>query len=190
MPYRHPVAILISVLWWGAYFGCLGAGLGALLGLFADRARPTGRHALPRGSSRSTSLSRTRASLFFPASYLVVAGVGFILFPEFNLRLLFSTGHYERIFVELCGLFLLGLAALVIQTIRFRLAAIYPTLIGVRVFFCVGYMVLYGKTRDPLFLSLLAIVGSGLLASTICLARDRRDLIALAGEIGKPPGER
>jgi hypothetical protein len=97
--------------------------------------------------------------------YLVVAGVGFIVFPTLTLRLLFSTGDYERIFIELCGLFLLGLAVLVIRTIHLRLAAIYPTLIGVRVFFCIGYIMLYGQTRDPFFLSLLAIVGSGLLAS-------------------------
>jgi hypothetical protein len=107
--------------------------------------------------------------------YLVVAGVGFIRFPTFMLRLLFSTGHYEPVFIELCGVFLLGLAVLVIQTIRFRLVPIYPTLIGVRVFFCVGYLVLYGQTRDPFFLSLLAIVGSGLLASTICFGKDRSE---------------
>jgi hypothetical protein len=113
-------------------------------------------------------------SLYYPAVYLVVAGVGFILFPALTLRLLFSTGQYEQAFVKLCGLFLLGLAALVIQTIRFRLAALYPTLIAVRVFFCVGYVALYAQTRDPFFLTLLGIVGSGLLASTICFARDRR----------------
>jgi uncharacterized membrane protein len=106
---------------------------------------------------------------------LIVAGVGFIFFPTFTLRLLFSTGHYEHVFIELCGLILLGLAVLVIQTIRLRLVAIYPTLIGVRVFFCVGYMLLYGQTRDPLFLSLFAIVGLGLLASMICFAKDRSE---------------
>jgi hypothetical protein len=111
----------------------------------------------------------------------VVAGVGFIIFPALILRLLFSTGHYEPVFIELCGLFLLGLAVLVIQTIRFRLIAIYPTLIGVRVFFCVGYIVLYWQTHDPFFLSLLAIVGSGLLASTICFAKDRSDRPAAGG---------
>jgi hypothetical protein len=107
--------------------------------------------------------------------YLVVAGVNFTLFPTFALSLLFATGQYDRVFVQLCGLFLLGLAALVIQTIRFRHQAIYPTLIGVRVFFCVGYVLLYAQTRDPLFLSLLAVVGSGLLVSSICLARDRAE---------------
>src|SRR5262245_32263025 len=37
MPYRHPVAVTISVLWWGLYLGCLGASIGALLGLWAEQ---------------------------------------------------------------------------------------------------------------------------------------------------------
>ena len=31
MPYHHPVARVISVLWWGIYWGGFGAGMGALL---------------------------------------------------------------------------------------------------------------------------------------------------------------
>jgi hypothetical protein len=38
MPYRHPVAVTISTLWWGIYLGCLGAGVGVLLGLWEARA--------------------------------------------------------------------------------------------------------------------------------------------------------
>jgi hypothetical protein len=34
MPYTHPVAIAISMIWWGIYIGCFGASLGALFGLF------------------------------------------------------------------------------------------------------------------------------------------------------------
>jgi hypothetical protein len=37
MPYRHPVAVAISVLWWGIYLGFFGASVGALLGWWADR---------------------------------------------------------------------------------------------------------------------------------------------------------
>jgi len=36
LPYHHPVAVTISVLWWGIYFGCFGASIGALLGLWAE----------------------------------------------------------------------------------------------------------------------------------------------------------
>jgi hypothetical protein len=38
MPYRHPVAVTISALWWGTYFGCFGAWSGALAGALAERA--------------------------------------------------------------------------------------------------------------------------------------------------------
>jgi hypothetical protein len=41
MPYRHPVSVTISILWWGIYLGCLGASIGAaiggLFGLWWDR---------------------------------------------------------------------------------------------------------------------------------------------------------
>jgi autotransporter-associated beta strand protein len=38
MPYHHPVAGAISVLWWGIYCGCFGASIGALIGLFTGGA--------------------------------------------------------------------------------------------------------------------------------------------------------
>jgi hypothetical protein len=40
MPYHHPVAVALSVLWWGLYFGCFGASVGALVGVLTDRAPP------------------------------------------------------------------------------------------------------------------------------------------------------
>jgi hypothetical protein len=36
MPYSNSVAVTISVFWWGFYFGCFGASVGALLGLWAE----------------------------------------------------------------------------------------------------------------------------------------------------------
>jgi hypothetical protein len=39
LSYHHPVARIISVVWWGIYFGCLGASLGALPSLFLDEIR-------------------------------------------------------------------------------------------------------------------------------------------------------
>jgi hypothetical protein len=40
MSYHHPVAVMMSVVWWGIYLGCLGASLGAGIGgLFPRNAR-------------------------------------------------------------------------------------------------------------------------------------------------------
>ena len=37
MHHRHPVGVMAGALWWGIYFGCLGASIGAVLGSCADR---------------------------------------------------------------------------------------------------------------------------------------------------------
>jgi hypothetical protein len=42
MPYTHPVAIAISMIWWGIYAGCFGPSLGALLGLLMYCGPPSG----------------------------------------------------------------------------------------------------------------------------------------------------
>jgi formyltetrahydrofolate deformylase len=39
MPYRHPVGVAISVIWWGFYCGCFGASVGALIGKLTGCAR-------------------------------------------------------------------------------------------------------------------------------------------------------
>ena len=38
MAYHHPVAVVISTLWWGIYLGCFGGSIGALIALFTERA--------------------------------------------------------------------------------------------------------------------------------------------------------
>jgi hypothetical protein len=38
MPYHHPVAVAISVVWWGLFWGGFGTWLGALAGMLAERA--------------------------------------------------------------------------------------------------------------------------------------------------------
>jgi len=118
---------------------------------------------------------RMRLSLFYVASYLVTSGLGMTFAPDLTLRLLFSTGTYETTFVQMCGLFVIGLAVFVIETIRRRIHGLYPAIIGVRVVFCIGYVVLYLRTRDPFFLAVLGTVGFGLVLSTVCIALDRRD---------------
>jgi hypothetical protein len=37
-PYHHPVAVTISALWWGIYFGAFGGSVGALIGLLTESA--------------------------------------------------------------------------------------------------------------------------------------------------------
>jgi hypothetical protein len=58
MPYHHPVAVVISALWWGVYLGCFGGSVGGLIAWFTERAaaapsRESGGAAAPPGGADS-----------------------------------------------------------------------------------------------------------------------------------------
>jgi hypothetical protein len=39
MPYRHPVAVTMSILWWGILLGSFGASIDALFGVWNNRTK-------------------------------------------------------------------------------------------------------------------------------------------------------
>ena len=59
MPYSHPVARTLSVLWWGVFLGCLGGSVGALACVLAERA-PAGRSGSLGGANRARTALRER----------------------------------------------------------------------------------------------------------------------------------
>jgi hypothetical protein len=119
-------------------------------------------------------MRRTNRSLIYVAVYLLGAGSFLVLAPRLAMQFLFSTGNYGEILPRLVGLLLIGLGMFVVQIIRHRVAALYTTTLAVRLVFCVGFIALYARSRDPLFLVLLAVVGLGFLATSVCYILDRR----------------
>ena len=120
-------------------------------------------------------MRRTNLSLIYVATYLLASGVFLLVAPRLALQLLLSTGDYGEILPRLAGLLLLGLGILVAQIIRHRTSALYATTLAVRAVFCAGFVVLYGLSRDPLFLVLLLVVGLGVVATSISYVLDRRE---------------
>ena len=123
-------------------------------------------------------MHRTNRSLVYVATYLLASGLFLVVAPRLALRLLLSTGEYGDIFPRLGGLLLLGLGVLVVQIIRYRIEPLYPSTLGVRAGFCLGFVWLYLMSRDPLFLVLLAVVGIGVTWTGVSLVRDRRQSTA------------
>lgn len=117
---------------------------------------------------------RTRLSLFYLASYLLIGGVGFLGFRRDMLRLLLATGLYSDLMVRLVGLLLLGLGVFVVQIIRVRAAQLYPTTLIVRAVILSGLLLLYIVYGDRLMLVLFAIVAIGFAMTMTCLVLDRR----------------
>lgn len=119
-------------------------------------------------------MRRTNLSLIYVAAYLLASGLFLLLAPRLALQLLLTSGDYGEILPRLVGLLLLGLGILVVQIIRHRVSALYATTLAVRAVFCVGFVVLYTLSRDPLFLVLLAVVGIGVLGTSVSYVLDRR----------------
>jgi uncharacterized protein YjeT (DUF2065 family) len=119
-------------------------------------------------------MTKTRLSLFYLAGYLFPAGLGLLLAPRLTVKLLLSNADYDTIMLRLAGMFLVGLGMIVVQLIRLRSEALYPTTLVVRGFFCVCILVFYFMSGDPLFLMMLGIVGLGLALTGSCYLVDRR----------------
>jgi hypothetical protein len=122
-------------------------------------------------------MNKTRLSLYYPATYLTVAGLSLLLAPQLSLKLLLSNGDYGDVFPRVAGMIILGLGLIVIQVIRLRQEQLYSTLWAIRLFFCIGWLGLYLYTRDPYFMVLLAIVGIGFVWTGINLLQERRNQI-------------
>jgi hypothetical protein len=120
-------------------------------------------------------MNKTRLSLYYPATYLTVAGVLLLVAPQFSMRLLFSNGDYDEVFPRVAGMMILGLGLIVIQAIRLRLEQLYSTLWGIRLLFLIGWLGFYFYTRDPYFLVLFAIVGIGFIWTGVNLLQERKD---------------
>jgi hypothetical protein len=117
---------------------------------------------------------RTRLSLFYLAAYLVGAGIALIFAPSIALGLLFASGHYGDVMPRLLGVVLLALGIVIVQIIRFRLEVLYTTTLIVRVFIVAVLVGLLVYSRDPLFISLLVVVGLGMVFTSASYLTDRR----------------
>lgn len=119
-------------------------------------------------------MQKTRFSLWYLATYLLLGGIGLFLMPIFALQLLFATGDYGTIMPRLVGMMMIGLGVLVVQMIRYNLSVLYPTTLAVRAFFLISLAVVYLTTGDPLFISLLCIVGLGFILTGTSYLLDRK----------------
>jgi len=121
---------------------------------------------------------RTRFSLGFVATYLLLTGLGLLLAPRAALALMGSTVDYGDTMPRWVGMFSVALAAVIVQVLRHRLAILYPLgffMPGAMLF---GFAGLFMQSGDPLFLAVAGIVSIGVAITGISLWLDRKTPIA------------
>jgi hypothetical protein len=119
-------------------------------------------------------MNKTRLSLFYLGSYLVLIGLGLLFAPEGTLRLLQSNAEYGNVFPRIAGMLMSGLGLAVFGITRARVPELYPTTLFIRMYFLVCIAVFYWMTTDPLFVVLLVIVGIGFVLTASSYVLDRR----------------
>ncbi len=117
--------------------------------------------------------SKTRVSLYYLASYLLLGGVGLVADPRLALQLLMATGDYGQFMPRLAGGLMIVLGIFIVQTIRFRLEALYPTTLVARAILLTIILWLYVTSQDVLFAVLLGIVGFGFVLTSAGYLLDR-----------------
>ena len=121
-------------------------------------------------------MKRTHLSLYYLATYLTGGGVALVIAPQFFVKLLFSNGDYNDVTLRFLGILLISLAIIVAQIIRRKVEVLYTTTLVVRIFICAGLIGLYVSSHDPLFLTLLVIVGLGVVLTGTSYYLDKRKM--------------
>lgn len=119
-------------------------------------------------------MRRTRLSLYYLATYLLGAGLALVITPSLVLTLLFSNGHYGDVLPRLLGVVLFALGVVIVQIIRHRVEALYTTTLVVRSAIIAVLAGLFVYSRDPLFISLIVVVGIGMVLTGTSYLSDRR----------------
>ena len=120
------------------------------------------------------SLNKTRLSLFYLGSYLVLIGLGLLFAPDRTVKILQSNRHYDDIFVRIAGMLMSGLGLSIFGMIRARAFELYPAALVMRMYFIACFVALYAMTCDPVFLVLIGIVGLGLALTLSSYLLDRK----------------
>ena len=116
---------------------------------------------------------RTRISLIFVASYLLLTGLGLLAAPRVTLELLGSSVDYGAIMPRWVGMFSLALATVIAQVLRHRLTVLYPLgffMPGAMLF---GFVGLFIQSGDKMFLAIAAVVSTGVATTGVSLWLDR-----------------
>ena len=122
-------------------------------------------------------LRRTRISLFYLEAYLFPLAIGLLVSPTGTFHLLGSNDEHTNALWRLFGALLLVLAIVVVTLIRRHYSVAYINTAIVRLAFVGLFSYLVGKTANPAYVLILAVLGFGELWTLVAFAFDLREIL-------------
>jgi uncharacterized protein YjeT (DUF2065 family) len=117
-------------------------------------------------------MKRTHRSLFYVIGYLIPGGLGLLIAPQMALKLLFSNGNYGDVMPRMVGMLMVALGVILLQVVRHRQEVLYSTALVIRSGMLPILYSFYILSHDPLFLALMAIVGIGVVFTSVSYWQD------------------
>ena len=118
-------------------------------------------------------MPKTRRSLFYLASYLLITGLALIFAPAAFIKLLFANHEYPGAFVQFSGVLMIGLAAVVINVIKYGNKVFYRATLIARIPMWILTLGLYLYTRETFFIVVLCVLGLGIVITGTCYLSER-----------------
>jgi uncharacterized protein YjeT (DUF2065 family) len=112
--------------------------------------------------------------LYYLIGYLIPGGIALLTFPQFTLKLFFSNTDYGDVLPRFVGMLMLALGIIVLQAVRHRFEELYLTALIVRSGMLPILLGLYFYSGDPLFITLLVVVGVGVVLTGTSYWLDKR----------------
>jgi uncharacterized protein YjeT (DUF2065 family) len=122
-------------------------------------------------------MRRTYLSLYYLIGYLISGGFALLTVPQLTLKLFFSNTDYGDILPRFVGMLMLALGVIVLQVVHHRVEALYTTTLIVRSGMLPIMLGLYLYSNDPLFITLLVVVGVGVVLTGTSYWLDKRSKV-------------
>ena len=119
-------------------------------------------------------MQKTRLSFYYLAGYLSIGGLALLFAPAPSAKLFLSNVEYDPVMLRMNGMFMLGIAIIIIQFIRHQVTVLYSTTLVVRSLFLACLAAFYFMSSNPFFLVILAIVALGFVLTGLSYLSDRR----------------
>jgi uncharacterized protein YjeT (DUF2065 family) len=116
----------------------------------------------------------TRLSFLYLMGYLISGGIALLAIPLAAIQLIGSDTVYPPAILRLAGALMLGLGLVIADIARQGIAAMYASTLVVRTVLLTVILGLFFSTRDPMFLTLAAIVTLGMILTGLGLVLDRQ----------------
>ena len=117
-------------------------------------------------SNQERPLTVTRGSLIYVTGYLVLGGIGLLVWPRGTTEFLSSNVDYSDFLLRVTGIVMLCLGLVLAEIIRRKMEPLYFWTLPASGVLLICMILIYVFVLDPLFLISITIVGLGFVITT------------------------